>query len=500
MNLVSSLAAVLLAAVAHAGAAHEVPSWFSGYVPTAQAWALADLLRRADEKGLRPADYGAAEWSARFHAATLSGDARVRASVDAAFTAAALRYLRDVRWGRVEPRRVGFEVEVAARDGGGDEAALRAIAGADDVARAVNALEPPFAGYRRTLAALREYRALARDDSPELLLVPRRPIQRGDSYPRLHRLVDLLRRIGDLTAVEVNETTYGADVSAAVARFQGRHGLEPHGRLDAATVTRLNVPLARRVRQLELTAERWRWLPRTFRAAPVVVNIPEFRLHVADRADRWSMRVVVGRAYRTQTPIFASDITSVIFRPAWNVPRSIARNEIAPQVARDPAYLSKHGYELVDAHGDLVAPPADPRETAALIRSGAVRIRQPPGPKNALGLVKFVFPNVHDVYMHGTPSTELFARSRRDFSHGCIRVEDPLRLAAWVLRDEPGWTVERIREAMNGEATRAVRVRSATPVLIVYGTALVAEDGTVSFYDDVYGYDAELERALDAGA
>jgi murein L,D-transpeptidase YcbB/YkuD len=254
------------------------------------------------------------------------------------------------------------------------------------------------------------------------------------------------------------------------------------------------------VRQLELTAERWRWLPRTFRAAPIVVNIPEYRLHVAEAGDRWSMRVVVGRAYRTRTPVFASELTSVVFRPAWSVPRSIARNEIAPQVARDPGYLTRHGYELVDARGARVATPAYGREAGALIRSGAVRVRQPPGPENALGLLKFVFPNVYDVYMHGTPSTELFARSRRDFSHGCIRVEDPLRLAAWVLRGEPGWTAERIRETMEGSATREIRLRNPIPVFIVYGTALVAQDGTVSFFDDVYGYDAELELALDLGA
>jgi L,D-transpeptidase YcbB len=498
MNAAGSLVAACLAAVALAGASHGTPTWFNGRAPTAQAWAMADLLRRADEKGLRAADYDAAEWPARLDAAGRSDDAVMRASVDAAFTSAARRYLHDVGWGRVEPRRVGFDLSL--RDDGADESALREIARADDLARAVAALEPPFAGYQRTLAALRDYRVLASEDTAESLPVPRRPIQRGDRYPGLRRLADLLRRVGDLTTAEVDEGVYGAEVAAAVARFQRRHGLEPHGRLDRTTAARLDVPLARRVRQLELTAERWRWLPRTFRSAPVVVNIPEFRLHVGRAGDHWSMRVVVGRAYRTQTPVFASEITSVVFRPTWNVPRSIARDEIAPQVARDPGYLSRHGYELVDAHADLVAAPADPRDTAALIRSGAVRLRQRPAPTNTLGLVKFVFPNAHDVYMHGTPSTELFARSRRDFSHGCIRVEDPLRLAAWVLRDEPGWTLERIARAMEESTTRVIRLRNSTPVLIVYGTALVAEDGTVSFYDDVYGYDAELERALDDGA
>jgi len=422
-----------------------------------------------------------------------SGDG-VRAEVDAALSAAALRYLRDLRGGRVAPR--GSGADRAADDEAA--AALRRIARAADVRGAVAALEPPFAGYQRTLAALRQYARLAAEDGGEPLPVPRRAVRRGEPYPGLARLADLLRRVGDLPpSAEVDAAAYGGELADAVARFQRRHGLEPHGRLDAPTVAQLDVPLARRARQLELAAERWRWLPRSFRAFPIVVNIPEFRLHAGEADARWSMRVAVGRAYRTETPVFAAELTSVVFRPAWSVPGSIARKEIAPEVARDPGYLARHGYELVDSLGRPAPAPDGAARTAALLRAGALRLRQPPGAGNALGLVKFVFPNVHDVYMHGTPSTELFARSRRDVSHGCIRVEDPVRLAAWVLREQPGWTIERVEAAMNGAATREVRLAHPTPVLIVYATALVAEDGSVSFFADVYGQDADLERALD---
>jgi murein L,D-transpeptidase YcbB/YkuD len=208
------------------------------------------------------------------------------------------------------------------------------------------------------------------------------------------------------------------------------------------------------------------------------------------------MKVVVGRAYRHRTPVFAANIKSVIFRPPWNVPISIVRNELLPHIEKDPAYLEKHSYEIVDIAGIVTSKGAVNDEIKRKLFSGKLGIRQRPGPNNALGLIKFDFPNTHNTYMHGTPATELFARSRRDFSHGCIRVEGPVGLAAWLLRDNPGWTAERIREAMIGEKTFRVDLESAVPVLIVYGTAIVMEDGEVRFFRDIYAQDAALENAL----
>jgi murein L,D-transpeptidase YcbB/YkuD len=226
-----------------------------------------------------------------------------------------------------------------------------------------------------------------------------------------------------------------------------------------------------------------------------VVNIPEFRLHVADPERQLSMKVVVGRAYRHRTPVFATAMTRVIFRPSWNVPLSIQRDELVPHIEKDPGWLAAQEYEVLDAAGQVVRVTAT-ADTFDRLRSGALRLRQKPGPRNALGLVKFVFPNAYGVYLHGTPSQELFARSRRDFSHGCIRVEDPVELAAWVLRNEPGWTRERINAGMNGPETVDVKLGHQIPVLVLYGTALVTADGEVRFFDDVYGADAALARAL----
>jgi murein L,D-transpeptidase YcbB/YkuD len=208
------------------------------------------------------------------------------------------------------------------------------------------------------------------------------------------------------------------------------------------------------------------------------------------------MKVVVGRAYGRQTPVFASNIKSVIFRPNWNVPLSIVRAELLPHIERDAAYLTKNSYEIVDSAETVVSPVMLTEPIKRQLRSGTLGIRQTPGPNNALGLLKFDFPNRHDVYLHGTPARQLFSRSRRDFSHGCIRVEDPVALAAWLLRDKREWTAEHIRAATLAQKTFRVDLELPVPVLIVYGTAVVMEDGEVHFFRDIYGQDAALEQAL----
>jgi murein L,D-transpeptidase YcbB/YkuD len=307
--------------------------------------------------------------------------------------------------------------------------------------------------------------------------------------------------VGDLSgkeAVSASETTYSGALVEAVKRFQQRHGLLPDGRLGARTLRAMNVPLSRRVTQLELTLERWRWMPHKFQAPPIIVNIPEFRVRAVDDKYRWvlSMKVVVGRAYRHKTPVFASTLRSVTFRPYWNVPFKIQKDELVPLFEKDPSYLAQHSYEVVDGRENVITDSFVSDDVMDQLRSGQLSVRQRPGADNALGLIRFDFPNPYDVYMHGTPSTELFSRSRRDFSHGCIRVEDPVALAEWVLWSTPKWGPEQIRAAMDGSETMRVEVARPIPVLIVYATVVVMENGDVHFFDDIYRYDAELERAL----
>lgn len=194
--------------------------------------------------------------------------------------------------------------------------------------------------------------------------------------------------------------------------------------------------------------------------------------------------------------MFAANIKSVIFRPYWNVPLSIVRAELLPHIEKDPAYLAKNSYEIVNGAETVADQGSLSEQIKGQVRSGKLGIRQIPGPTNALGLLKFHFPNPYDVYMHGTPAMELFSRSRRDFSHGCIRVEDPIALAAWLLRDKPEWTADHIRAATLAEKTFRVDLEHPIPVLIVYGTAVVMENGEVDFFRDIYHQDTALEQAL----
>ncbi len=231
------------------------------------------------------------------------------------------------------------------------------------------------------------------------------------------------------------------------------------------------------------------------------MNIPEFRLRAYDDQFRIAvtMNVVVGQAYGHHTPVFVNKIRSVIFRPYWNVPLSIAQAEILPAIQGTPDYMAQENLEILDSRGIVASSAGITPEILQQLESGTLSFRQRPGPKNSLGLVKFMFPNEYDVYMHGTPATELFSRSRRDFSHGCIRLEKPAELAAWVLRDNPDWNPQRVRAAMNGDQTEEVTLTHPIPVLIVYGTAIVLEDQMVHFFEDIYGLDAELERTLEQG-
>src|SRR4029453_10523856 len=294
-----------------------------------------------------------------------------------------------------------------------------------------------------------------------------------------------------------------ADLVGGIRRFQTRQGSEPDGVIGPATAARLNRPFAQRVRQIELALERFRWLPPSFSGPPIIVNIPAFRLHAfrgsTEREDDMlAMDVVVGDALDKQTPVFAADMRYLIFRPYWEVPLSIVRAELLPKALRDPGFLEREGMVLVSGESEDASVVSPTREN--LERVGIdLRVRQLPGAQNALGLVKFVMPNAHDVYLHDTAAKALFARARRDFSHGCIRLSDPVALAAHVLRDQPQWTIESIRAAMDGDDNRRVDLLRPVPVCIVYTTAAALENGDVHFYSDIYGLDEQLDELLRRG-
>ncbi len=359
---------------------------------------------------------------------------------------------------------------------------------------------PPYAQYALLEDALTRYRALAEDDTlaPPEGVVGLRPGARSPVVPALRRW---LAALGDAAPEPVNEARldlFDPDLVRAVKRFQGRHGLATDGVIGKATGAALAVPLRVRVLQIERALEHWRSMPNPPPKELIVVNIPEFRLFVL-RSDAGrmaadevlGMKVIVGRAVETETPTLAGDLESVIFRPAWNVPWSIVRAEMIPKIRRDPGYLAKEGLEIVGAREPVVT-----RATLAGLASGALGLRQRPGPGNSLGLVKFVVPNDDDIYLHATPATGLFARARRDFSHGCIRLEDPVGLAEYALRGVPGWTRGRVLAAMSGGNTLQVDIPEPIPVEVVYVTATALPGGEIRFFEDIYGQDGGPDQAL----
>ena len=478
--------------------------WIDRAKPTPQARAIILALKNAAEKGLLPEDYDGPQWDDRLAQFTRPGAVPESELVkfDLALTVSAMRYISDLHMGRVNPRSLHFGLDIGPRQFALSEFLSEKLVGATDVDAALQTVEPPFPIYRRTQDALKKYLQFARLDDGELLPVPPRAIKPGNPYAGAPRLAKLLALVGDLDEKPGGQThtegIYDGALADAVKRFQRRHGLEPNGILDAPTLKELNTPLSRRVTQLQLAMERMRWLPHQFERPPIVVNIPEFRLYAVndEYLTAFTMNVVVGKAYGHQTPVFANEIRSVIFRPYWNVPPSILKAEIIPDLRKNPSYLNANSYEIVDKNEKVVGQGPINQQTIDQFRAGLWRVRQTPGPKNALGLVKFEFPNEYDVYMHGTPAQQLFSRSRRDFSHGCIRVEDPVKLAKWVLQGMPEWTEDRIRAAMNGDETVQVRIKQPIPVLIFYTTAVILDDGEAHFFEDIYGLDASLEQAL----
>ena len=308
---------------------------------------------------------------------------------------------------------------------------------------------------------------------------------------------------GSETALRLGEAVRDGTLGALVRALEPR--LPQYGRLERALARQREETAstgvgADRVRKIELAMERLRWLPDVPAGPFLIANVPAFRLvafrSAADERPVLQMGIVVGRAARTQTPLFVDQLEYVLFRPAWYPPPSIIRNEIVPALKRNPGYLEREQMDLVASTDE--ASPALPAtaENLARLSAGRLWLRQRPGPKNALGLVKFVFPNDYRVYMHDTPAQSLFGRKRRDFSHGCIRVERPLDLAELVLSSQPGWSRARIEAAQHGARTERANVVPPIPVMIFYTTAIVRADGTVEFFDDLYGLDAELEQAL----
>jgi len=486
------------------------PVWLAGGAPGRQAREAIDVLKESETRGLSSEDYDVAWLEAAWAESQAQGlAARDLGLFDAGLSVAYMRQLSDVHVGRVNPRRVRIDVDVEVKKWVLHEAVRQAL-DRDRVRAVVDEAEPPFEQYRRLKAALPPLRSLAADAS----LGPVPPVRKltpGDAYAGVPALSRLLAALGDLPPEHASAVSTGAEpepryegaLVEAVKRFQGRHGLTPDGVVGAATFARLNLTMADRVRLVELALERLRWLPPPPEGPVIIVNIAGFRLWavelpLAGAPPALTMNVVVGRALRTQTPVIREEMKHVVFRPYWNIPASILRNETLPALRRDPHYLAEQEMEIVAGDRDDSPVVEATPENLAKAGRGGYRIRQRPGSKNALGRVKFVFPNNANVYMHDTPSRGVFARDRRDLSHGCVRVAEPVALAEWVLRGVPGWDRERIERAMAADRPQQVNLPRAIPVLLFYATAVADARGQVAFFEDIYGHDRRLDEMLRA--
>ena len=480
----------------------DAPVWLTGSGLSHQGREAMAQLAGAAEHGLAPSDYDAPVLDSLVqHLGRAPDSDRLAQQFDLLLSVGFIRYLADLRDGRAPHQPLGRRFAPAPVDLAA--AVSSAIAG-DSVARLVTAVAPGLMQYRNLRAALARYRTLA-DDSG-LGAVPTVPVVRpGDAYAGAAALARKLAALGDLSATAPlpGESRYAGELVEAVRRFQTRHGLKADGVIGQATFAALNTPLALRVRQLELALERLRWLPPVRGQRAIVVNIPSFRLFAFDSVGAaggpaLQMRVIVGRALNTRTPVLAEQLRYLEFQPYWNVPRSILLGEILPQLRRRAGYLRAQGMELVGPKDRVLGDSLGPAVLQRLL-DGELRVRQRPGPRNPLGRVKFVFPNAADVYLHGTPDTTLFERERRDFSHGCIRVERPDELAAWALGDHPGWPRDSVMAALAATPTRRALLTRPIPVILLYATAVAIPGVGVAFYDDLYGHDRRLDEVLRAG-
>lgn len=479
----------------------DAPAWIENGKPRPHMDELIQVLQRTDRDGLDPTLYNASILTARRAEAgrgflSMKGfDENEAANLDVWLTYLYLQYSSDLTNGVANLAHVDPKWQI--KDKKIDAVAhLKKALEQNAVARSLDELTPRHAQYTALKDAFAKYREIEQRGG-----WPTVPVQMKLKPGQQHGAVPLLAKrlvlTGDYTGTpNEQDTTYGPELQEAVKRFQRRHGLEPDGGISAATAAQLNVPVAQRIRQISLNLERWRWLPADLGERHVLVNIPEYRLEVWDRGKvPVSMRVVVGKK-NTPTPIFNDDMTHIVFSPYWNVPPDIVKNETIPQALRDPASLQRMNMEVLDKGGNVVDP-----SSIDVTNAAEYRFRQRPGSSNALGFVKFMFPNQFNVYLHDTPADSLFARAARSFSHGCVRLEQPEQLAQYVLADQPEWTPERIREAMHSGQEKTVKLTGPLPVYLGYWTARVSADGILQFRDDLYGVDARqlslLGSALD---
>jgi murein L,D-transpeptidase YcbB/YkuD len=475
------------------------PAWIGvdGLRPEAETFLQA--VRRADREGLNPAHYHVQQIDKILQesGAVQLRDQHALMDVELLLTDAMITYAWHLRAGRISPETIN---EIGSSNFTATDlvALVRQTLDADHFADALQHLSPSQAGYARLRQAVATYQTIAAKGGwPRIPDGPK--LQKGDRGSRVAALHKRLLITGDLEQKTLHSgDLFDAVVELGLRRFQGRHGLEPDGVVGQATLAELNVPVETRLRHLTLNMERWRWLPENLGERHITVNIPDFALQVVEQTQSvLSMRVVVGRPTRP-SPVFSADMTYLVLSPHWYVPPTIALEDKLPLIRKDPSYVARQNFRIFhDAGwGSTQIDPLSVNWSAVSARNFPYRLRQDPGPKNALGRVKFMLPNRYQVYLHDTPSKTLFTKTERAFSSGCIRLEKPIELAEYLLGADPKWSRQRILAAMATSREQTVRLSTSIPVHLLYWTAWVNEDGVAHFRRDIYSRDTVLEKAL----
>jgi murein L,D-transpeptidase YcbB/YkuD len=474
---------------------HEF-AWIDEKHPTGHMDALIRALNAADREGLDPEMYSLSALEARREEAAKGFllkkgfDANETGPLEVFLTYLYMKYASDLADGISDLAHADRKWRIESERFEPLDHLEQALA-ANRVAESLTDLAPRIPQYTQLRDALAEYRKKAAEGGwPALPRAFR--VKRGETSERVRLLAQRLAASGDFTSSvpSAGTMTYDDAIAEAVTHFQRRHGLQEDGNAGPGVIAALNVPIEARIDQIRLALERWRWLPRNLGDRHILVNIPSYSLEVWDKgANPVSMRVVVGRK-DTPTPVFNERMTHIVFSPYWNVPPTIAQGETLPAVMQDASFLARNNMEVLDSSGKVVDP-----ESIDLDDPTKYRFRQRPGSGNSLGLVKFMFPNEYNVYLHDTPADSLFARATRSFSHGCVRVEEPVELAGYLLRDQRDWTTDRIDEAMKAGEERTVKLKEPIPVYLGYWSASATSDG-VRFTDDVYGIDSRQSKLV----
>jgi murein L,D-transpeptidase YcbB/YkuD len=479
-------------------AAHNYqPVWVDETGPNARAQTLQQTLQQAATEGLDP---GAYPLPLIDHLWQSEGVAQ-QVALDLLLTDTFFDYSRELLTGQLDPLWSGqhWYIGVEQTD---SVTLLQALLQSGNFDSALKNLPPGHPAYQRLREALARYRQIeAKGGWPAIPMG--KIIRPGDHDPRIPRLRQRLQLEGALQFDSVKDMSlYDAALRYAIERFQLRHGLEQDGVIGPLTLAELNMPVSRRIAQIRLNMERWRWLPNQLGHRHIVVNLSAYQLSAYDHGERqFTMDAIIG-TLENPSPQISGGLHTVVFNPHWSIPKKIALEEVIPKQQRNPRYFASRGIRVFSNwSGEVELDPRGIDWSALHWGNFHYMLRQDPGPKNPLGKLKFLFTNNFRVYLHDTPAQQLFNRNERTFSHGCIRVEAPRRLAAFLLADGPAspWSEAAVRSAVASGLTREVAVTRPVPVYLLYLTAWVGDDGAVHFRRDIYGEDELLLIDLPAG-